>query len=84
IQWWKNHSSKFPVLARTAKDILVIPATTIASESTFSVGRRVLDEKRFVFVSKALKCVYVRRIGIKPRREHRDLEKKRKMKMTHG
>ncbi|KAL2922824.1 putative AC transposase, partial [Bienertia sinuspersici] len=46
IEWWKNHSSKFPVLARIAKDILAIPASTIASESAFSAGRRVLDEKR--------------------------------------
>ncbi|KAL2930648.1 putative AC transposase, partial [Bienertia sinuspersici] len=46
IKWWKNHSSKFPVLARIAKDILAIPASTIASESAFSAGRRVLDEKR--------------------------------------
>ncbi|KAL2920563.1 Zinc finger BED domain-containing protein RICESLEEPER 2 [Bienertia sinuspersici] len=46
IQWWKNHSSKFPVLARIAKDILAIPASTIASKSAFSAGRRVLDEKR--------------------------------------
>ncbi|KAL2906270.1 putative AC transposase [Bienertia sinuspersici] len=46
IQWWKNHSSKFLVLARIVKDILSIPASTIASESAFSVGRRFLDEKR--------------------------------------
>ncbi|KAL2944480.1 putative AC transposase, partial [Bienertia sinuspersici] len=46
IQWWKNHSSKFSVLARIAKDILAIPVSTIASESAFSAGRRVLDEKR--------------------------------------
>ncbi|KAL2933055.1 Zinc finger BED domain-containing protein RICESLEEPER 2, partial [Bienertia sinuspersici] len=45
IQWWKNHSSKFPILARIAKDFLAIPASTIASESAFSAGRRVLDEK---------------------------------------
>ncbi|KAL2927688.1 Zinc finger BED domain-containing protein RICESLEEPER 3, partial [Bienertia sinuspersici] len=46
IQWWKNHSSKFPDLARIAQDILGIPTSTVTSESTFSVGRRVLDEKR--------------------------------------
>ncbi|KAL2932935.1 putative AC transposase [Bienertia sinuspersici] len=62
----ENHSSKFPVLARIAKDILAIPASTIASESAFNAGRRVLDEKDLVFLPKALKCVYVRRIGIKP------------------
>ncbi|KAL2905110.1 Zinc finger BED domain-containing protein RICESLEEPER 3, partial [Bienertia sinuspersici] len=32
IQWWKNHSSKFPVLVRITKDILAIPASTIASD----------------------------------------------------
>ena len=33
-------------MAKIAKDILANPASTIASESTFSAGRRVLDEKR--------------------------------------
>ncbi|KAL2933466.1 putative AC transposase [Bienertia sinuspersici] len=46
IQWWKNHSSKFLVFARIAKDSPAIPASTIASNSTFSAGRRVLDEKK--------------------------------------
>jgi hAT family protein/uncharacterized protein DUF4413 len=46
LQWWKEKSLKFPILSRIAKDILAIPASTIASESAFSAGRRVLDEKR--------------------------------------
>ncbi|KAL2896370.1 putative AC transposase, partial [Bienertia sinuspersici] len=46
IQWWKNHSLKFLVLARIAKGILAILAPTIAYESAFSAGRRVLDEKK--------------------------------------
>ncbi|KAL2923520.1 putative AC9 transposase [Bienertia sinuspersici] len=58
IQWWKNHSSKFPVLARIAKDILAIPASTIASESAFSASRRVLDEKRSRLSSESIEmCV---------------------------
>ncbi|KAL2899443.1 putative AC transposase, partial [Bienertia sinuspersici] len=36
IQWLKNYSLKFHVLAKIAKDILAIPASTIASESAFS------------------------------------------------
>ena len=46
LTWWKNHESQFPVLAKIARDIFVVPASTIASESAFSAGRRVLDEKR--------------------------------------
>ena len=34
------------VLAKIASDILVVPASTIASEPAFSAGRIVLDEKR--------------------------------------
>ena len=37
---------EYPVLARISKDILAIPASTIASESCFSAGRRVISEKR--------------------------------------
>ncbi|KAL2938657.1 Zinc finger BED domain-containing protein RICESLEEPER 2 [Bienertia sinuspersici] len=44
--WWKNYSLKFPVLARIVKDILAIPASTIASKSAFTASRRDLDEKR--------------------------------------
>ncbi|KAL2944339.1 putative AC9 transposase, partial [Bienertia sinuspersici] len=46
IQWWKNHPSKFLVIARITKDIVAIPASTIASESASSVCRRVLDDQR--------------------------------------
>ncbi|KAL2942301.1 putative AC transposase [Bienertia sinuspersici] len=41
-----SSSSSNIVLARIAKDILAILASIIASESAFSAGRRVLDEKR--------------------------------------
>ncbi|KAL2901694.1 Zinc finger BED domain-containing protein RICESLEEPER 2 [Bienertia sinuspersici] len=46
IKWWKNHSTKFLILARIANNIFAIPTSTIASNSKFSVGRRVLYEKR--------------------------------------
>ncbi|KAL2895077.1 putative AC transposase, partial [Bienertia sinuspersici] len=36
IQWWKNHSSKFPVLTIITKDIPAILASTIASKFAFS------------------------------------------------
>ncbi|KAK4391442.1 hypothetical protein Sango_1922000 [Sesamum angolense] len=38
-------SSKLPILAKIARDILVVP-TTVASKVAFSVGGRVIDESR--------------------------------------
>ena len=46
LEWWKEISIKYHILSRIAKDILAIPTSTVASESTFSAGKRVLDEKR--------------------------------------
>ncbi|KAL2929271.1 putative AC9 transposase, partial [Bienertia sinuspersici] len=55
IQRWKNHSSKFPVLVRIAKDIFAIPTSPNASKSAFSADRRVLDKKRYRLAPKAFK-----------------------------
>ncbi|XP_055961671.1 zinc finger BED domain-containing protein RICESLEEPER 2-like [Mercurialis annua] len=43
LNWWKHNSSRFPVLSRLARDILAVPISTVASESAFSAGGRVLD-----------------------------------------
>ena len=31
LNWWKVNSSKFPILAKIARDVLVIPISTVAS-----------------------------------------------------
>ncbi|WOG81885.1 hypothetical protein DCAR_0101041 [Daucus carota subsp. sativus] len=46
LKWWKVNSSRFPILAQLARDELAIPISTVASESTFSTGGRVLDPYR--------------------------------------
>ncbi|XP_025635831.1 zinc finger BED domain-containing protein RICESLEEPER 2-like [Arachis hypogaea] len=46
LEWWKNNSLKFKVLSKMATDILAIPVSTVASESSFSAGGRVIDEYR--------------------------------------
>ncbi|XP_076885190.1 zinc finger BED domain-containing protein RICESLEEPER 2-like [Bidens hawaiensis] len=46
LKWWMQHSSKFPVLSQMAKDIFGIPITTVASESAFSAGGRILNDYR--------------------------------------
>ncbi|XP_051150596.1 zinc finger BED domain-containing protein DAYSLEEPER-like [Andrographis paniculata] len=42
LEYWKTCQMTYPILARMARDILAIPISTVASESTFSIGGRVL------------------------------------------
>ncbi|XP_028794848.1 zinc finger BED domain-containing protein RICESLEEPER 1-like [Neltuma alba] len=46
LEWWKNNSMKYKILSKMAADILAIPISTVALESTFSAGGRVIDEYR--------------------------------------
>ena len=44
--WWKLNCHRFPILSNMACDVLAAPISTIASESAFSTGGRVLDAYR--------------------------------------
>jgi hypothetical protein len=46
LSWWKVKQVEFPVLARLARDVLSIQVSTVASESAFSAGGRVIDPLR--------------------------------------
>ncbi|KAH7672343.1 Tam3-transposase (Ac family) protein [Dioscorea alata] len=46
LSWWKINSPRFPVLSKLARDVLVVPVSTVASEAAFSTGGRVLDPFR--------------------------------------
>ena len=54
LNWWKVNSSKFPILSKIARDVLVIPISTVASESTFSTGGRILDPFRSCLAPKTI------------------------------
>ncbi|MCI34918.1 hypothetical protein A2U01_0056139, partial [Trifolium medium] len=46
LTWWKQNCTRYPVLAAMAREIMAIPVSTVASESAFSTGGRVLDTYR--------------------------------------
>ena len=46
LQWWRVNSSKYPTLSRMARDVLAVPASSVASESAFSTGSRIISDYR--------------------------------------
>ncbi|KAK2633964.1 hypothetical protein Ddye_028756 [Dipteronia dyeriana] len=43
---WKSHERSLPLLSIMARDMLMPPVSTVASESAFTAGGKVLDERR--------------------------------------
>ncbi|KAK3221983.1 hypothetical protein Dsin_009008 [Dipteronia sinensis] len=46
LLWWKTYSYRYPVLSHLARDILVIPVSTVSSEQAFSMSRRIIEQRR--------------------------------------
>lgn len=46
LLWWKNQQDIYPVLSLVARDVLAMQVSTVASESAFSAGGRVIDPFR--------------------------------------
>ena len=43
LLWWKLNATKYQVLSQIARDLFAIPVSTMASESAFNTGGRILD-----------------------------------------
>ena len=57
--WWKQNSLRYPVLAAMVREILATPVSSVASESAFSTGGRILDTYRSSlspYMAEALIC----------------------------
>ena len=46
LKWWSNTAIRFPIVSRMEKDLLMILASTVVSESAFFAGKRVLSDRR--------------------------------------
>ena len=46
LKWWKFNSERFSILLKMARDVLVVPISTLASESAFNTSGHVLDPFR--------------------------------------
>ena len=57
LDWWKGKASSYRVLSLMAHDILSIPMSTVASESSFSTRGRVLDQLCSSLTPKIVECL---------------------------
>jgi len=57
LNWWKVNSSKYPILGQMARDTLAMPISTVASESSFSTGGRILSHYRSSLTSKIVEAL---------------------------
>ncbi|XP_026436032.1 uncharacterized protein LOC113333873 isoform X2 [Papaver somniferum] len=56
LGWWKANEKRYPVLSCIARDVLAVPVSTVASESAFSLGKRVLSDYRSSLTPQMLEC----------------------------
>ncbi|KAI3861929.1 hypothetical protein MKX03_004437 [Papaver bracteatum] len=57
LGWWRTNSTRYPILSHMARDILDIPVSSVASESAFSTGRRVIDPYRSSLLPKTVEAL---------------------------
>jgi hypothetical protein len=57
LSWWSSNAVKYPVISRIAKDVLAAPATSVASESAFSTGGRILSDYRSRLLSETVEAL---------------------------
>ena len=55
LEWQKDHEAKFPNLSRMARDYLAIPATSVPSEESFSIGKNLITDKRNRLAGKTIR-----------------------------
>jgi len=46
MTWWKRNARGYPMLAMMARDVFVVPVSTVPSESCFSSANMILSDKR--------------------------------------
>ena len=57
LDWWKENAPRYPILSKMARDVFAVPASTVASESAFSLGKRVVDPFRSSLTPQMVECL---------------------------
>ena len=57
LQWWQAHKLTCHVLSILARDVLIVPVSTVSSESAFSLSGRILEERRTSLTSEMVEIL---------------------------
>ena len=57
LSWWKFNSLMFPTMAKIARDVLAVSIFTVASESVFTTGGRVVNPFRSSLTPKVVESL---------------------------
>ena len=57
LAWWKQNGIKYPTLSVIVRDILAIPISTVASESSFSTSGRIIGPRRNKLSSETIEFI---------------------------
>jgi hypothetical protein len=63
LAFWKRNEFRYPNVACMTRDILSIPVSTVASESTFSVGEHVIDQFKNLLKPDVVEALVCTRVG---------------------
>ena len=68
------NANRFPILSHMVKDILAVPISTVASESAFSTGGRVLDYFRSSLTPKIVEALICTQNWLRKSQHHKSIE----------
>lgn len=65
LNWWMNHTTKYPTLAAMAQDILAMPASAVQSEAAFSSSGPVIPKHHSTLSIKTIEALVCARDWMK-------------------